>query len=73
MISSAEAASKVLGVEPDSKLSQQFEEVMAKVVGLHVKNRGDTGRWRGDGPEDRVRGGQQGGAHPDGFWGPAGQ
>ena len=37
VISSAEAASKVLGVEPDSKLSQQFEEVMAKVVGMHVK------------------------------------
>ena len=54
---SAEAASKVLGVEPDSKLSRQFAELMAKVVELHKSIEGDTRRWRGDGPEDRVRGG----------------
>ena len=40
VISLAKAASKVLGVEPDSKLSQQFEEVMAKVVALHVNIEG---------------------------------
>ena len=36
VIPSAEAASKVLGVEPNSKLSQQFEEVTAKVARLHA-------------------------------------
>ena len=40
MASAEEAASKVLGVEPDSKLSRQFEEGMAKVVELHVNIEG---------------------------------
>ena len=33
VISAEETASKVMGVEPDSKLSWQFEEEMTKVVG----------------------------------------
>ena len=41
VISAEEAASKVLGVEPDSKLSWHCpREVMAEVVGLHVNIEG---------------------------------
>ena len=47
VVSSAEAASKVLGVEPDGKFSQQFEEVMARVVRLHA----DIGEIRDAGVE----------------------
>ena len=73
VISSAEAASKVLGVEPDSKLSQQFEEVMAKVVRLHaiIEEIRDAGG--ADGPQDTVRGCQQGDAHLKSLWGSAWQ
>ena len=46
VMSSAEATSKVLGVESDNKLCQQFEEVMAKVVGLHVNIEGIHDAWR---------------------------
>ena len=64
------AASKVLGVEPDSKLGVQFAEVMAKVVELHKSIEG----IRDAGVETVLKtecvGCEQGGAYLEGCWGP---